>query len=89
MAFKQKPVKKLAVIHDYNQHMGGVDQNDAQLEHYSPLRKSYKWTTKVFFHYLMRRYLTLYGTWLPYGNLKNSGLQNSTENVLFRINDTI
>ena len=31
--------------------MGGVDQNDAQLEHYSPLRKSYKWTTKVFVHY--------------------------------------
>ena len=32
--------------------MGGVDQNDAQLVHYSPVRKSQKWTTKVFLHFL-------------------------------------
>ena len=31
---------------------GGVDQNDAQLVHYSPVRKSQKWTTKVFLHFL-------------------------------------
>ena len=50
--YNQEPVIKLAVIHDYNQHMGGVDQNDAQLVHYSPVRKSQKWTTKFFLHFL-------------------------------------
>ena len=48
----QEPARKLDVVHDYNQHMGGVDQNDAQLAHYSSVRKSHKSTTKVCLHYI-------------------------------------
>ena len=44
-------IEKLQVIHDYNQKMGGVDKNDAVVGNYSCIRKSYKWTTKVFLHY--------------------------------------
>ena len=32
--------------------MGGVDKNDAMVENYSCVRKSYKWATKVFFHFI-------------------------------------
>ena len=32
--------------------MSGVDKNDAMVGNYSCVCKSYKWTTKVFFHYL-------------------------------------
>ena len=31
--------------------MGGVDKNDAMVGNYSCVRKSYKWTTKVFFRF--------------------------------------
>ena len=46
------PIQKLDLINDYNKHMGGVDKNDAIVGHYSCVCKSYKWITKVFFHYL-------------------------------------
>ena len=47
------PVEKLSLINDYNKNIGGVDKNDAMVGNYnSCVRKSYKWTTKVFFHYL-------------------------------------
>ena len=45
-------VSKLALIDDYNKKMGGVDKNDAIVGNYSSVRKSYKWTNKVFFHFL-------------------------------------
>ena len=32
--------------------MGGVDKNVAMVGNYSCIRKTYKWTTKVFFHSL-------------------------------------
>ena len=46
------PVQKPILIDDYNHHMGGVDKNDALVGNYSCVRKSYKWTTKIFMHYL-------------------------------------
>lgn len=45
-------IEKLHIIHDNNQKMDGVDKNDAVVGNYSCVRKSYKWTTKVFLHYL-------------------------------------
>ena len=42
----------LRLISDYNKHMGGVDKNDAMVGNYSCVRKSCKWTTKVFFHFI-------------------------------------
>ena len=45
-------VRKLKAIHDYNQKMGGVDKNHGMVGNYSCIRKTYKWTTKVFFHFL-------------------------------------
>ena len=42
-------VRKLKVIHDYNQKMGGVDKNNAMVGNYRCIQKTYKWTTKVFF----------------------------------------
>ena len=32
--------------------MGGVDKKDAMVGNYSYVRKTYKWTTKVFFQFL-------------------------------------
>ena len=45
-------IQKPTVIHDYNQKMGGVDKNDAMVGNYSCIRKSYKWYSKIFFHFL-------------------------------------
>ncbi len=42
---KVKPV----VVHDYNQHMLGVDKLDQLASYYSFLHKSVKWWRKVFF----------------------------------------
>ena len=44
-------VQKPKVIHNYNQKMGGVDKNDAMIENYSCIRKTYKWCKKIFFHF--------------------------------------
>ena len=43
---------KLHIVHHYNQHMGGVDKNDAIVRKYNCVRKTYKWTTKVFMYFL-------------------------------------
>ena len=32
--------------------MGGVDKNDTMIGNYSCIRKSYKWYTNIFFHFL-------------------------------------
>ncbi len=42
---KVKPV----VVHDYNQHMLGVDKLDQLASYYSFLHKSVKWWRRVFF----------------------------------------
>ena len=44
-------VMKQDLVHSYNQYMGGVDKNDAVLSNYSAVRKSHKWTTKIFFSF--------------------------------------
>ena len=41
---KLKPV----IIHDYNQHMLGVDKLDQFASYYSFLHKSVKWWRKIF-----------------------------------------
>ena len=45
-------VRKLKVIHDCNQKIFVVYKNDTVVRKYSSIRKAYKWTTKVVFHFL-------------------------------------
>lgn len=45
-------IHRLEVNHHYNRYMGGVDKNDAMINAYSALRKSYKWYIKIAFHFL-------------------------------------
>lgn len=45
-------VKKPTVVNEYNKYMGGIDRNDAMVGNYSSVRKSFKWTTKVAFHFI-------------------------------------
>ena len=52
-------VRKLKVIHDYNQKMGGVDKNNAMVGNYSCIQKTYKLTTKVFFTFWKKLFLIL------------------------------
>ena len=47
-----RSVKMLRLISDYNKHMGGVDKNNAMVGNYMGVRRSYKWTTKAFFHFI-------------------------------------
>ena len=51
--------------------MGGVDKNDAIVGSYSCIRRTYKWTTKMFFHFLEE---TVFNSILLYSksNRKNS-----------------
>ena len=49
---KGESIMKPKAIHDCNQKMGGVDKNDAMIGNYSCIRKTYKWYTKVFYHFL-------------------------------------
>ena len=50
-------VQKLKVIHDYNHKMGGVDKIDVMVGNCSCIRKTYKWTTEVFFSFFRRSYI--------------------------------
>ena len=40
------------LVNDYNKYMGGVDRNDALIGNYTSVRKTYKWTMKVVFHFV-------------------------------------
>ena len=51
--------------------MGGVDKNDAMVGNYSYVRKTYKWTTKVFFQFLEE---AIFNSFLLYS-------KNNTKNV--------
>ena len=53
-------VRRLKVIHDYNQKLGGADKNDAMVGNYSCIRKTYKWTTKIFFYFLEEAVFNLF-----------------------------
>ena len=67
-------VRKLKVIYDYNRKMGGVDKNDVMVGNYSYIRKTYKWTTKVFFHFLEE---AIFNSFLLYS--KNNGKEKFLE----------
>ena len=40
--------------------MGGVDRNDALIGNYSSVRKTFKWTVKVVFHFIEEAFLKTY-----------------------------
>ncbi|XP_065185884.1 piggyBac transposable element-derived protein 4-like [Sycon ciliatum] len=46
------PIRKLALVHDYNLFMGGVDRNDEMLSFYTCARKTQKWYKKLAAHLL-------------------------------------
>ncbi|KAJ0170540.1 hypothetical protein K1T71_013911 [Dendrolimus kikuchii] len=53
------------VIERYNQHMGGVDVLDQQMEYYRTFIKTKKWTLKVLIHFLD---LAIVNSWRLYRN---------------------
>lgn len=53
------------IIQQYNQHMGGVDILDQQMEYYRTFIKTKKWTLKVIIHFLD---LALVNSWRLYKN---------------------
>ncbi|XP_055864561.1 piggyBac transposable element-derived protein 4-like [Biomphalaria glabrata] len=57
---RKQPVRRPAVIHAYNQAMGGVDLGDEKLYKYMAERRSLKWTNKVFFSLFGRAILNSY-----------------------------
>jgi len=62
-------VLKQKLINDYNLFMGGVDKNDAVISTYSCVRKSHKWTTKIFFHFLEE---AIYNAFIIFKNFKGN-----------------
>ena len=57
---RKQPVTRPAVIHAYNQAMGGVDLGDEKLYMYMAERRTLKWTNKVFFSLFGRAVLNSY-----------------------------
>jgi len=55
-----RPVK-LHIVERYNRHMGYVDSSDRMANSYSMSRRTFKWTTKLFLHFLD---LTVLNTWI-------------------------
>ena len=49
---RKKEVVKPVVVADYCKYMFGVDLSDQKAYYYTPLRRSYKWWRKLFFHLL-------------------------------------
>eukprot|EP00731_Ephydatia_muelleri_P003594 Em0001g3594a len=45
-------IKKPKMVHEYNQHMGGVDQSDQLIIYYGYSHRQVKWWRRVFFHLL-------------------------------------
>jgi hypothetical protein len=56
----KRPVKP-HIVARYNRHMGYVDNSDRMTKSYSVCRRSYKWTTQLFFHLLD---LTVLNSWI-------------------------
>jgi hypothetical protein len=56
-----KRAVKPQIVGQYNQHMGYVDISDRMANSYSMCRRTFKWTTKLFFHLLD---LTVLKSWL-------------------------
>ena len=55
-----RPVKP-NIVERYNRHMGYVDISDRMSNSYSMSRRTFKWTTKIFFHFLD---LTVVNSWI-------------------------
>jgi len=49
------------IVERYNRHMGYVDNSDHMSNSYSMSRRTFKWTMKLFFHFL---YLTVLNSWI-------------------------
>jgi len=49
------------IVERYNRHMGYVDNSDHMVDSYSMSRRTFKWTTKLFFHFLD---LTVLNSWI-------------------------
>ena len=49
------------IVERYNWHMGYVDNSDCMANSYSMSRRTFKWTTKLFFHFLD---LTVLNSWI-------------------------
>lgn len=47
-----KTNKNVGLVWYYNKNIVGIDNNDAMVGTYSGVGKSYKWTTKVFVHFI-------------------------------------
>lgn len=58
---------KVIEYYKYNQHMGGVDVLDQQMEYYRTFIKTKKWTLKVLIHFLD---LAIVTAWRLYRNDK-------------------
>jgi len=54
------PVKP-HIVERYNRHMGYVNNSDHMANSYSMSRRTFKWTTKLFFHFLD---LTVLNSWI-------------------------
>ena len=55
-----RPVKPY-IMERYNRHMGYVDNSDLMTNSYVMSRRTFKWTTKLFFHFLD---LTVLNSWI-------------------------
>jgi hypothetical protein len=53
-------VVKHHVVEDYNAHMGFVDKSDGMVNSYGIVRRTWKWTKKLFFHLLDMTILNAY-----------------------------
>jgi len=49
--YSNHPVKP-NIVELYSRHMGYVDNSDRMSNSYSIIRRTFKWTTKLFFHFL-------------------------------------
>jgi len=50
------------IVERYNWHMGYINNSDHMTNSYSMSRSTFKWTTKLFFHFLD---LTVLNSWTP------------------------
>jgi len=55
-----RPVKP-HIVERYNRHMGYIDNSDCMVNSYSMSRRTFKWTTKLFFHFPD---LTVLNSWI-------------------------
>ena len=55
-----RPVKP-HIVEWYNQHVGYIDNSDRMANSYSMSQRTFKWTTKLFFHFLD---LTVLNSWI-------------------------